>query len=471
MPYVDIAQGNDYASLWYITNSPTGHVGSFDPDKPTVILLHPFFLDSTWVDSQFRDPRLNEDYNLIAFDQRAAGRTLSRPNGRQDSWTDAADLAFACHALWLPPAHIWASETTAANLGIRFAALFPHMVLSLTMLSVPSPTELEAYFHTCDELLHMWAHAEDLDTLEFTLMQIVTYIAGPEVSTDLADELIAHYETAYAPFNRHRLAQIGNVLMNREPLTKRELAAIRQPCLLIHGDKNQIHPIEHAFNMVADLVNAKGGAKMYTIKGGQGYISVVPTTASVCNRVFLQFISRLPKARSELRPPKDTLEVYISRGLEIMADLADDPSIAERDPLSPMSFSRISDAVQQLQVENYMAAAKEARKAFSPLGSDGRPMRKYSERIHDHWFQGDRCWMSYVENVPEAEEEAHLDQHVGGPTEGQIQPASEEVMRISAQHRIAFNPGTVERMERIVGKSGIQKMTGAIPLVKFAGGR
>jgi hypothetical protein len=25
----------------------------------------------------------------------------------------------------------------------------------------------------------MWAHAEDLDTLEFTLMQIVTYIAGP----------------------------------------------------------------------------------------------------------------------------------------------------------------------------------------------------------------------------------------------------------------------------------------------------
>jgi hypothetical protein len=68
--------------------------------------------------------------------------------------------------------------------------------------------------------------------------------------------------------------------------------------------------------------------------------------------------------------------VYISHGLEILADLTDDPSIVERDPLSPMSFSRISAAVQRLQVENYMAAAKEARKAFSPLGSDGRPMRK-----------------------------------------------------------------------------------------------
>jgi len=148
--------------------------------------------------------------------------------------------------------------------------------------------------------------------------------------------------------------------------------------------------------MVADLVNVKGGAKLYTIKGvfglehlrpcgplhdrcysgGQGYISVVPTTASVCNRVFLQFLSRLPEARSKLRPPRDPLEVYISRGLGILAELAGDPSIAERDPLSPMSFSRLPVAVQRLQVENYMGAAKEARKAFSPLGADGRPMRK-----------------------------------------------------------------------------------------------
>ncbi|KAH9002261.1 alpha/beta-hydrolase [Lactarius hatsudake] len=488
MPYVDIAQGSDFASLWYITNSPTGHVSSFDRAKPTIILLHPFFLDSTWLDTQFGDPRLNEGYNMIAFDQRAAGRTLSRPNGKQDSWTDAADLAFACHALWLPPFAYLGERDDGCEFGHslccvvrivlsrRFLAFalpewlalscrFPHMVLSLTMLSVPSPTELEAYFHTCDELLHMWAHAEDLDTLEFALMQVTAYITGPDVDADLADEIIAYFETVYPPFNRHRLAQIGNVLMNREALLKKELAAIRQPVLLIHGDKNQIHPIQHAHNMVADLINVKDGAKLYTIKGGQGYISVLPTTASVCNRVFLQFVSRLPHARSELRPPDDSLEVFISHGLETMAEIMDDPSIAQRDPLSPMSFSRISVAVQRLQVENYMAAAKGARKAFSPLGSDGRPMRKYSERIHDHWFQGDRSWMSYVENIPEAEEQpANPAQHVGGPTEGQIQPASGEVMMNSAQQRIAFNPGTIERMEKIVGKTGIQKVTGAIPL-------
>lgn len=93
--------------------------------------------------------------------------------------------------------------------------------------------------------------------------------------------------------------------------------------------------------------------------------------------MFLQFLSRLPEARSELRPPRDPLELYIARGLETLADLAGDLSIADRDPLSPMSFSRISVAVQRLQVENYMAAAKGTRKAFSPLGSDSRPMRKW----------------------------------------------------------------------------------------------
>ncbi len=35
------------------------------------------------------------NYNLIALDARHAGQTTSRLNGKQDSWTDAADLAFA----------------------------------------------------------------------------------------------------------------------------------------------------------------------------------------------------------------------------------------------------------------------------------------------------------------------------------------------------------------------------------------
>jgi pimeloyl-ACP methyl ester carboxylesterase len=96
MPYVDLPNAHDdYASLWYMTNSATGTVGGFDPARATVLLLHPQFLDSAWLAAQFEDPRLASCYNLIAFDARHAGQTTSRLNGKQDSWTDAADVAFA----------------------------------------------------------------------------------------------------------------------------------------------------------------------------------------------------------------------------------------------------------------------------------------------------------------------------------------------------------------------------------------
>jgi pimeloyl-ACP methyl ester carboxylesterase len=93
MPYVDIHSTDDYASLYYSTNSPGGNVSGFDPAKPTIIMLPPLFLDSTWLDNQFGDPRLNESFNLIAFDMRVSGRSTCRPNERHDSWVEAADLA------------------------------------------------------------------------------------------------------------------------------------------------------------------------------------------------------------------------------------------------------------------------------------------------------------------------------------------------------------------------------------------
>ena len=41
------------------------------------------------------DPRLNDRYNIIAFDMRSCGKSFARPSGKHDIWVDAADLAFA----------------------------------------------------------------------------------------------------------------------------------------------------------------------------------------------------------------------------------------------------------------------------------------------------------------------------------------------------------------------------------------
>lgn len=93
MPYVDLVSSDDYASIWYTTNAPSGNVGGFDPAKPTIVMMHPLFLDSTWMHSQMDDNRLHSGYNIVAFDTRTTGKSLFRPTGRQDLWVNAADLA------------------------------------------------------------------------------------------------------------------------------------------------------------------------------------------------------------------------------------------------------------------------------------------------------------------------------------------------------------------------------------------
>lgn len=96
MPYVDLVSTDDYAAIWYTTNSFTKYVSSFDADKPTVMMLHPMGFDSRWLTTQLADPRLNDNYNVIAIDSRYAGRSHSRPSGKLDHWVEAADLAFIC---------------------------------------------------------------------------------------------------------------------------------------------------------------------------------------------------------------------------------------------------------------------------------------------------------------------------------------------------------------------------------------
>lgn len=104
----------------------------------------------------------------------------------------------------------------------------------------------------------------------------------------------------------------------------------------------------------------------------------MPGWASIANQVFVKFLERQPHARSDLRPPAEPVQERMSRALDTLAELVHDPSIGHRgrEEISSMSFSRISPQVQGLQTENFMHASKDSCKAFSPLGADGRPMRR-----------------------------------------------------------------------------------------------
>lgn len=106
----------------------------------------------------------------------------------------------------------------------------------------------------------------------------------------------------------------------------------------------------------------------------QGYLSLV--SASIVNQIFMKFLSRQPHARSDPYCPDVLPQDRLRTALERLAKIRGDPSIAERDPMSSLSFSCASAEVIKSQEETRATYEKGQRNAFSPLGIDGRPLRK-----------------------------------------------------------------------------------------------
>ncbi|KAF9008828.1 Alpha/Beta hydrolase protein [Cyathus striatus] len=465
MPYVDLHSGDDYASIYYTTSAPHSNVGGFDPEKPTVIILHPLFLDSTWLDHQFGDPRLYLNCNMIAFDMRTSGRSTCRPSGKHDSWVEAADLALCHQHLQLPPCHILALEGTSINCALRFAVLFPEMCLSLTLVNVPAPTELKWVFTALDELLQTWSFCDDLESFEHAGMECVRILVGQDCDSDLQDELIAYWETHIPPSQRHRAAESVACLMNRTPLRPEVYASIRQPVLLIHGEQNEMYPKKFAEKLLDQLVNAEGGAILYLVKGAAGSLSIVPGSASIANQVFAKFLGRLPKSQPQIRLPKIAILERMQTALGELAEITGDPSYMSHDPMSSLSFSCLTSDLVKSQEELLRHYARSRERAFCPLDADGRPIRKYSEKKNEHWFYGGKDGLSVAGSslVPPERGKQESSEKSAQPsrTEGSIiKPGNEGHLRKA----VAFNSGTVEAY---VIKGSMAKVAASAPVTPF----
>ena len=105
-----------------------------------------------------------------------------------------------------------------------------------------------------------------------------------------------------------------------------------------------------------------------------GYLSIL--SSSIVNQVLNKFLTRQSGARSDLDPPAIPLADRMRMALAQLAEWQDDPSIADQDPLSPLSFSCVTEEVKKSQEELYAIYQEGAQTAFSPLAPDGRPLRK-----------------------------------------------------------------------------------------------
>lgn len=395
MPFVDIPAKDDFVSLWYYTNTYNHNVGIFDPSRPTLVLLHPTGLDSSWMQPQAEDPRLRNHYNMIMFDTRITGKSRCRYSGKHDLWVTAADLAHAFYHLRLPPAHIFAPDLYSMA-ALRFAALFPELCLSLTLCNVPPPTEVKTVFDMMEELNHMWGFAEDLESYEYVCKEFLNFWGGTHAHPDLQDEIVAFWESYYPPFRRSYSMANMNLFLNRTPMTQTELASVKCPVMIIQAEKSLAHPFHFAEQLQRELTGVPDAKLIKAHGSNAGYLSVV--VASVVNKSLSTFLSVQPAA-----DPAQTGEVYgrplkdfMQTALQRLADMKGDIAIANRDPLSPLSFSCVSQETQKNQEEMMKKYISGQQMAFSPLSPCGRPMRKFSER-QNHWLEPGRDGFSRTE--------------------------------------------------------------------------
>lgn len=119
------------------------------------------------------------------------------------------------------------------------------------------------------------------------------------------------------------------------------------------------------------------------VLGAKANVSIIPGSASLVNRVVTGFLSQLPRSRSDLRPPTIRPLERTRMALQTLSELVGDPSVAHRNPRSQLSFSCVTPEVAKSQLESLKFYAKDIDKTYSPLGRDGRPIRKY-ETISYH---------------------------------------------------------------------------------------
>ena len=96
---------------------------------------------------------------------------------------------------------------------------------------------------------------------------------------------------------------------------------------------------------------------------------------SIVNQTLLKFLTRLPGTRSDINPPSVPIPQRMREALDTLAELTGDPSFSGKDGMCPLNFSCVSPEVCKIQVKSRESYAKGSLHAFTPLQSNGRPIR------------------------------------------------------------------------------------------------
>jgi pimeloyl-ACP methyl ester carboxylesterase len=229
-----------------------------DPNDPAVMLVHGACASMRWWDDEFCHQLAEGRRHVIRYDNRDTGRSTSYPPGEPGySMCDMANDALGIlDAVGLDDAHM-VGRSMAGSIVIAAALTSPHRVNSLTLVGT-SPGDRDLPPMT-DVFLEAVANEPDYcshDSIVNYIVNVLRAYAGGSKQFD---------ETAVRAVVEVDVERTGNI---RSALTNHFLidfdmpgglgfADLDVPTLVVHGDRDPVFPIEHAYAMQAAITGAE----------------------------------------------------------------------------------------------------------------------------------------------------------------------------------------------------------------------
>lgn len=110
------------------------------------------------------------------------------------------------------------------------------------------------------------------------------------------------------------------------------------------GDSSPVHPVQFAQDLASDLINVPDGAKLVVVANAPECITITRNCARRVNELIGKFVLSVERANEDGLPMSaaPVPKADFLAALKMVAELADRPEIAERDPMSLFAFSRVS---------------------------------------------------------------------------------------------------------------------------------
>ncbi len=220
-------------------------------------------------------PLYSREYRLVLFDNRGSGQS-DAPDIPYTMEMLADDLAGLLDAIGVKAAHV-SGISFGGGIAQYFALRYPERVLSLILRSTscdpPRPSAEAA------QALAEMTKLPPLERAKAMMGRLVTsqYAErNPDIVQRMAERIIEHPAPPHGVM-RQRQAE-------GEPICQR-LAEIKAPTLVIHGDSDQLIPVENARILASRIPNSE-----LVIFENTGHILL--EAENELNRITLEFLRR-----------------------------------------------------------------------------------------------------------------------------------------------------------------------------------